>query len=168
MRVFIQAHLDTIKQRMQVDIGYGDYIYPEPVTISFPVVLSNMTRPLVNAYTLETVISEKFHAMIELSELNSRMKDFYNVYHFLNADQYDAKILEEAVCATFDNRQTFFRTKHTLFTDEFVNDSQRNRAWQAFQKKIGQDTSLSFRQVVNEITRVLEPIWELLPTGRVN
>jgi predicted nucleotidyltransferase component of viral defense system len=163
LRVLIQAKLDTILQRLQVDIGYGDEIYPKPVEISFPVMLNNLATPVIYAYSLETVIAEKFHAMIELSVFNSRMKDFFDVYQLLNTEQYNDKILKQAVSTTFQNRETFFSENHALFTDEFANDTQRNRDWLSFLKKINRDASLQFPQVMTQITHVLKPIWEMLP-----
>jgi predicted nucleotidyltransferase component of viral defense system len=162
LRVFIQATLDTIKQRLQVDIGYGDTVYPSPQMIGYPVLLSDLSQPVIQASTLETVIAEKFHAMIELSGLNSRMKDFYDVYQLLSAAKYDEDALKEAVVSTFDNRRTGFLKDHLLFTESFVEDSNRTRMWQAFLRKIGHRYPLSFSEVMEMITKVLKPAWELL------
>ncbi len=165
IRLVFPAGFHTIKQNLQIDIGFGDRVIPNPVRLNFPVLLDDLPVPEILAYTPETVIAEKFHAMIELSVFNSRMKDFFDVYQLLETEQYDDKILKQAVSATFQNRQTFFSENHALFTDEFANNTQRNRDWQAFLKKINRGASLQFPKVMKEITRAMKPICGFLPTG---
>jgi predicted nucleotidyltransferase component of viral defense system len=75
IRVSYTAHLDSIRQTMQVDIGFGDVITPSPQNLRYPVFFDNLPIPEIYAYSLETVIAEKFHAMIELSETISRFKE---------------------------------------------------------------------------------------------
>jgi predicted nucleotidyltransferase component of viral defense system len=135
IRITIDASLDTIRQRLQIDVGYGDPANASLNLISFPVLLEDFSQPSVLVYTVEFVIAEKFHAMIELSELNSRMKDFYDVYQLLSAGVYDVDALEKAVITTFHHRKTSFTDNHALFTQEFVADINRNRMWQAFFEK---------------------------------
>ncbi len=163
IRIFIETQLDTIQQRLQVDVGFGDSIYPKPIRIYYPVILNDVAIPSIYAYSLETVISEKFHAMIELSEMNSRMKDFYDVYHLLKAENLDQEILEEAIRVTFRQRNTFYQENHELFSTDFASNKNRILAWDAFLKKINHKDSLTFPWVLNEITLVLKPIWELIP-----
>jgi predicted nucleotidyltransferase component of viral defense system len=163
IRVSIHSKLDTIQQRLQVDVGFGDAIFPKPVRINFPVILDELEMPLVFAYSMETVIAEKFHAMIALSEMNSRMKDFYDVYHLLLSGNYHPATLNEAVRATFDQRKTAYSENHELFTREFANNHSRNRQWQAFLKKINQPDDVPFPDVMAAITKILEPIWKSFP-----
>lgn len=162
IRISIEARLDTIRQRLQIDIGYGDPVYPNHHVITIPALIEEMTSPTVLVYTLESVIAEKFHAMIELSGLNSRLKDFYDVHQLLSSGNIEAAILKEAIVATFNNRRTYFVHNHALFTPDFAADYSRNRMWQAFLKKIGQAGQLPFPQVMAEIKTVLQPVWESL------
>jgi len=74
VRLLIDAGFDTIRQRIQIDIGFGDVIIPKAQKINYPVLLSEMQTPVLSVYSTETLIAEKFNAMIELSTLNSRMK----------------------------------------------------------------------------------------------
>jgi predicted nucleotidyltransferase component of viral defense system len=159
IRIFIETKLDTIQQRLQVDVGFGDSIYPKPIRITYPVLLDNVAIPSIFAYSVETVISEKFHAMIELSEMNSRMKDYFDVYHLIKAECFNREILEEAIRVTFKQRNTYYRDGHELFNIDFANNINRNNAWNSFLKKINQPASLAFPDVMKEITGKLEPIW---------
>ncbi|MBK6621723.1 MAG: nucleotidyl transferase AbiEii/AbiGii toxin family protein [Saprospirales bacterium] len=78
IRLQFWASLGQIREKMQVDIGFGDVVIPSPVRMRFPTLL-DLPAPNIQAYSVETVISEKFHAMTQLGELNSRMKDFYDL-----------------------------------------------------------------------------------------
>ncbi len=159
MRISIDATLDTIRQRLQIDVGYCEAENVNHNYISFPVLLEDFSKPSVLVYTAEYVIAEKFHAMIELSELNSRMKDFYDVHQLITAGKYDETLLKQAIATTFANRKTSYVQNHGLFRQEFAADSDRNRMWQAFLKKIGHSEELSFTRVMKNIVNVLQPIW---------
>jgi len=162
LRVFIMAKLDTIKQRLQVDIGFGDSIYPEPAKIAFPVLLNHQSVPQINAFSIETIIAEKFHAMIDLADINSRLKDFYDVYKLIEAGEYSKKVLQKAVSMTFKTRNTAYMENHILFSEEFYLDKQRNKTWRAFMKKIEIENPIPFPVVMSEIKRVLMPTWKAL------
>ena len=78
LRIKIQAHLDTAKQTLQIDVGFGDVIIPSPIKFNFPVLLEDEEIE-ISAYSWESVIAEKFEAIVSLSEFNSRLKDFYDI-----------------------------------------------------------------------------------------
>ena len=119
-----------------------------------------MQVPFILAYSKETVIAEKFQAMIELSVANSRMKDFYDVYKLLAENEFDNDTLEEAIKATFANRGTSYIENHALFTDEFATNPQRKRNWIAFLNKINRDKELEFEEVMRLISEKLMPFWK--------
>lgn len=162
VRVYLMAKLDTIRQRLQIDIGFGDIVHPEPVKISFPVLLNDQTIPIINAYTVESLIAEKFHAMIDLADLNSRMKDFYDVFKLIEARKYNDLILNEAIKITFKNRNTPYAENHNLFNESFGLDVHRNKQWIAFTRKSELKNTIPFSFVMAEIRRVLFPIWNSL------
>ena len=121
IRLFIYGGFHTIKQRLQIDIGFGDVVVPDPIQyIEYPVLLSDSEVPVIIAYSPETLIAEKFQAMIELSSVNSRMKDFYDVYKILISRNIDVNSLEESIKATFLNRQTFYTENHSLFSCVYI------------------------------------------------
>jgi predicted nucleotidyltransferase component of viral defense system len=155
IRLLVAAKLDTIMQRIQIDVGFGDIVIPPPVELSYPTFLPDTEPPLVRAYSLETVIAEKFEAMIDLSVANSRMKDFYDVYHILTTQHIDQDNLLQAIQGTFGNRETTYNEDHSLFTTEFVSDANRITQWKAFLSKNKLDDSLEFGEVVQIILGVL-------------
>jgi len=116
--------------------------------------------PDILAYSLETVVAEKFHAMIDLSESNSRYKDFFDVYKILSQNELDTKILSDAILATFQNRNTNFKRNHPLFSDDFATNHNRNVQWQYFLKKIKHKEPINFEMVMSLINSKLKPIIE--------
>ena len=162
VRLFIEAGFDTIKQKIQVDVGFGDIIVPQPQVIEYPLLLSDEKSVFINAYSKESIISEKFHAMIELSFFNSRMKDFYDVYFLLQSKEIDKIILTESIQSTFKNRETIFTNKHSFFNTEFSEDLRLTNSWKLFLKKNKLNEVLQFNDVVNFIVKEIKPIWKHL------
>ena len=152
-RVIIVAHLDTIVQQISADIGFGDVIVPAPVDLDYPVFLDTTPPISIKAYSLETVVAEKFHAMVEKDTENSRMKDFFDCYQILiyQSNLIDEAVLEDAIRATFENRDTVVADNLQLFTDAFSNDDFRNSLWKNFLKKINWQEQIEFAEVMKVI-----------------
>ncbi|MEN9610162.1 MAG: hypothetical protein RLZZ628_976 [Bacteroidota bacterium] len=158
IRVKIDARLGNIRHFLQIDIGFGDVITPAPVEMSYPTLLP-MPIPQIIAYSVETVIAEKFEAMIDLADQNSRMKDFYDVYKLLQKKDYREPILEEAIRNTFQRRGTAFEANPVLFTQGFMENPQRQLDWKAFLTKINKPF-IDFPTVLQQIIRSLKPIYD--------
>jgi predicted nucleotidyltransferase component of viral defense system len=134
-------------------------VIPVVQELEYPILLEEMQVPIIQAYSKETVIAEKFQAMIELSVANSRMKDFYDVYMLLADNEFDNDILEEAIKATFANRETSYAENHALFSADFATNPQRKRSWTTFLNKIDRDKELEFEEVIRLISVKLMPFW---------
>jgi len=160
IRLFVNANIDTIRQRIQIDVGFGDIVTPKAVQLNYPTILPESKTPVIQAYSLETVVAEKFEAMIDLATVNSRMKDFYDVYQILTTQHLNSKDLAEAIQATFRNRETMYTPEHALFSPSFPVDPIRLRQWKVFLTKNHLDQSIDFDEVISQIKRRLVPIWE--------
>mgnify|MGYP000159892509 CR=1 FL=1 len=158
-RFYFTAHMDTISYNMSVDIGFGDVVTPYPTTIDFPLLLPDIPSVNIQAYSLETVVAEKFHTMIDRDVLNSRMKDFFDVYQLFTNHEIDRKLLAEAIANTFKNRNTSYRENLNLFTDKFATDATRNIWWKAFLKKIRWKEQIDFSAVMTCIKENLHEYW---------
>lgn len=157
--VKVKACLDTIIQQISIDIGFGDVVTPYPLPLDYPSLLPDIPTAELYAYSLETLIAEKFHAMIDRDESNSRMKDFFDVYQlFINHD-IDRSLLAEAIVSTFKNRNTIYRENIALFTEDFAHNTIRNIGWKAFLKKIRWKEQLDFSVVMNCIKENLQIYW---------
>lgn len=150
LRIKVMANLGNIRQNLQIDIGFGDVVTPEPITIEYPIILEDFAIPNIVAYTMETVIAEKLHAMIVLAQLNSRMKDFYDVFTIIQNQQLDNETLKSAIIQTFENRNTALNLDSVVFTEEFYKDQQRQSMWNAYLKKINAAT-IAFEEVIVSI-----------------
>lgn len=162
VRVSIPTRMDTISQVLAMDIGFGDIITPQPVNIDYPLLLDNLPSANILAYSLETVIAEKFHAIVDLADQNSRMKDYYDLYNILLSEQYDVNILQQAIKRTFENRHTAYNPNTMFFRSDFAVNDQMQVRWSAFLKKISKSDEVSFSNVVLYIQSVLRNLWETL------
>lgn len=158
-RIRLGGKLGNIKQQLQIDIGVGDYVTPGPQEIVYPTLISGFEEPILNAYSKETLIAEKFEAMISLGEYNSRMKDFYDVYQFVETS--DLSILFDAIKNTFIRRKTTVVVEHPVFMKEFYENDKRKNQWSIFIKK-NELNNIDFDQVLEKMTIFLKPIYDKL------
>jgi hypothetical protein len=105
VRVTFLGTLQNARVAMQIDIGFADVVTPGPVPTAYPVILE-FPAPRLSGYPRETVVAEKFEAMVKLGALNSRMKDFYDLLVLARRFDFDGFTLATAVSRTFANRKT--------------------------------------------------------------
>lgn len=96
IRIKINAALGQAKKRLQFDIGFGDVIWPKARLMEFPALLEEKL-PRIRIYSIESIVSEKFEAMVKLAMVNSRMKDFYDVYSLSYGHKFQSNILKKAI-----------------------------------------------------------------------
>ena len=134
VRVKFLGFLERSRITMQIDVGFGDVIYPKPKTIDYPVIL-DFPKPHLKGYTAESVVSEKFEAMVKLGLLNSRMKDFYDIRLMMRQFDFNGSELAEALKRTFRHRKTYLPEHRPLFAEEIYDEkSDRQILWKAFLK----------------------------------
>jgi len=156
IRVRLKGLLGTAKIRIQIDIGFGDVVYPAPGIASLPCML-DFPSPTLLCYSKESTIAEKFEAMIKLGYLNSRMKDFYDIWFLSRQFNFELASLSEAVKCTCKQRGTELTPNIEAFTEDFISTHQA--MWIAFCKRLKQDyVSLSFEIIVKEVEIFLSPI----------
>lgn len=156
IRITVVATLDTIRQKLIYDIGFGDIITPYPLIIDYSTIFAE-DRFRLKAYSLETVISEKLQTIVEKGMNNSRMKDFFDLYRIILMNHFDEEILLMAIRITFQNRKTDLSAGALLFTPEFATDPSFQNRWIAFCKKIEINNPPSFEETVKTITDFIKP-----------
>lgn len=135
VRVTFLGFLEKSEIPMQIDIGFGDVITPKPSQVNYPTLL-DFPAPHLQGYTFESVVAEKFEAMIKLGTLNSRMKDFYDVWLMTRQFNFEGKQLAAAIKATFEHRKTAFPTVKPFFaTGIYTEESVQATMWKAFLRK---------------------------------
>ncbi len=158
IRLRIESRLENARIALQIDIGFGDAITPDPQSATYPTLL-DFPAPLLRAYPRETVVAEKFQAMVALGIANSRMKDFYDIWTLARQFEFDGSTLSAAIRATFDRRQTPTPVTPPLaLTADFAIDRSKAIQWTAFLKK-GKliDQPPSFANVVAVLEKFLMP-----------
>lgn len=132
LRVATNALIGGARVRVVIDIGFGDAIEPGLNEIELPVLL-DLPAPKLRAYAMETVIAEKFQAMVALGRANSRMKDFYDIWFLAKTYTFEDDRLARAILATFKRRRTDVPVDVPYaLTDAFAQDDQKQKQWEAF------------------------------------
>jgi predicted nucleotidyltransferase component of viral defense system len=159
VRVRLEALLGNARIPIQIDLGFGDAITPAPVDMTYPTLLS-LPAPRVKCYPRETVIAEKFHAMVHLGMANSRMKDFFDLWTLAKDFEFDGPTLCAALRATFDRRETPIPTSTPVaLTSEFADDTSKRSQWAAFLRRLKIDVpALVLSTTVGLLSEFLVPL----------
>lgn len=160
IRVNFDASLDTIRKNLAMDIGFGDVITPHPIDLDYPVIFESTDSIFLKAYSLETVVAEKFQTMIERGIYNSRMKDYFDLYRILSTHEFNSVDLQNAITATFNNRGTIYSDDNVIFTNAFITSANLNSKWTNYISKMGLEMKMQFSDVVKFIISKLQPYWE--------
>ena len=151
VRIDIKANLDGANIRLQIDIGYGDVVTPEPETINYPVLLAELAVPSLRVYPKYTVVAEKFQAICVLGMANSRMKDYFDLWILLRDTSLDPQLLRQAILATLARRQTSTIVGiPSGLSEQFALDAGKQIQWSAFLRK-NKLVPISFPDVVSEL-----------------
>lgn len=158
VRVRFVGLLGRARVPMQIDVGFGDVITPGAETITYPALL-DFPAPELAGYPRETVVAEKFQAMVYLRTLNSRMKDFYDVWLLSSQFAFDGPLLAKAIAATFANRGTAVDVAPISFTPDFTEQLSTLTQWTAFRNKLpGTECPATLSEVAMSLAEFLGPI----------
>jgi predicted nucleotidyltransferase component of viral defense system len=131
VRASFQGRLGNARVAMQIDIGFSDVITPAPIAVIYPVIL-DQPAPHLLAYNRETAVAEKLEAMVSLGELNSRMKDFFDVWLLARSYDFEGSVLTQAVTGTFGRRHTPVDVSPVCFATAFAQNPAKTAQWNAF------------------------------------
>jgi len=158
VRCRVRGSLGNVRISLQIDIGFGDVVVPGPCKLTYPTLL-DFPPPELNGYTKESTIAEKFQAMVKLGILNSRMKDFYDIWFLSRRFDFRSETLAEAIEKTFENRNTPITVNLTVFDFSFTKDEDKKVQWLGFIKRAKiTDAPGSFEEVTASVKVFLEPI----------
>jgi len=159
IRVKFIGNLENARIPIQIDLGFGDVITPAPVETEIPSML-DLTPSKLLTYPRESVVAEKFEAMVSLGIANSRMKDFHDIQSLGREFSFEGAILSEAIKKAFAARSTQLPLGIPLaLTAEFFDDPDKKNQWTAFcRKNRGYVADVSLQSVCEEIAAFLVPI----------
>ncbi len=162
-RASILCQLENIRQVIHLDIATGDIVTPQPITYDYKPIFTSEQFPII-AYTIETILAEKLQTIYSRSFLNSRSKDFYDVYILskLKKSEIDSQQLLTACQYTFDYRGTELDfDKFINLLETFKTDSTQNHQWENYSKKYSYTKGITFNDVLTEMTDLLVTIKNL-------
>ncbi|PLU44589.1 nucleotidyl transferase AbiEii/AbiGii toxin family protein [Sinorhizobium medicae] len=156
LRLRAVASISGARINLTIDIGFGDALEPGAEMLDYPSML-DFPAPRLRAYARETVIAEKFQAMVMLGRVNSRMKDFYDIWILSRSFDFDDDRLARAIAATFERRETPIpEDLPDALTDAFAKDEQKQRQWRAFVEGVAHNPG-DLTNVIAEIASFLMP-----------
>ena len=166
LRVRILAHLGEAQIPMQLDLGLGDAIHPAPLDRRYPPLL-DLPAPEIRVYPHEAVVAEEFHAVVVLGEVNSRFKDFHDLFVLARDVRFDGATLAASVRATFQRRGTpIMDERPAALESSFPADARRGDQWRSFLNRTGAERlPTEFREVGELLRRFLAPLRESAGSG---
>ena len=164
VRLTLKGVLAKAVITFHVDIGFGDHVYPPPSRAEFPSLLSDLPPANVLMYPTETVVAEKFEAMIRFGEANTRIKDFYDIWVTTRTFPFDLAKIVEAVAGTLRRRETAVPTKTPVaLMPQFAELPEKQRLWTAFLRRNPPTLPPPpFGDMLAELRRFLEPVLDTL------
>jgi predicted nucleotidyltransferase component of viral defense system len=158
-RVSLIARLGPARIRVQVDIGIGDDVFPEPVWLEYPSLLG-LPPARLRAYCKETAIAEKVHAMVELGSKNSRMRDFFDIQALAAAEKFDGRLISRPLVTTFARRTTTVPSSLPLaLTQAFAEIEGKPAQWAAFVRRLpGTSAPSDLASVVEAVSLFVGPV----------
>lgn len=151
VRLQIPGLLERTRIPIRIDIGFGDVVKPKVLKTNLPTLL-DFPKPLIRTYPPETVIAEKFHALVDLGMTNSRLKDFYDLHFLIQNFTFEKEILAEAVRATFGRRKTDIPKQMPIaLTEEFSANRDKRQQWKAFLKRTNISEELDLEEVIDNL-----------------
>jgi len=165
VRTRLRGQLGKARVIMQIDVGFGDLIHPRAIQADYPALL-DLPAPSLRMYPPETVIAEKAEAMVYLGSLNSRMKDFYDIWRLSQQFDFLGHVLCEAVKGTFQHRNTEIIEFDDLVTD-LLNAQSFDKQWVAFLRKSALTSPGEFPQALAAISAFLSPVFSSIKNNEL-
>ena len=157
VRVTLTAMIGSARNTIQIDIGFGDIVTPHPLQMDYPTLLDKEEIKVL-AYSKETIVAEKFEAIVKLTSFNTRMKDYYDISFLSHEFDFEGASLQLAIRNTFRRRQTSVDSGRELLDSDFVSQATFYRHWEAFKKRTRLTTERDFMSIFAEMRSFLAPI----------
>ncbi len=159
IRISVPWGIGKTGENLHLDIGFGDQIFKGPVELSFPSLISR-NDPKIMAYPLETALAEKMQIIVSLNYLTSRAKDFYDIHFLCSIQDFNLNDARSAILQTFTNRNTDLEDIHLVFSNDFMNNKEKEILWRNFLRRENLDLNLNFSQLMNKLKDFFIPIVE--------
>ena len=155
-KMTITGKVHTARIQIRVDIGFQNVITPDAIPMEIPTLLPGVVPcPVIAGYPLETIISEKLHAIAQFGSDNTRHKDYYDIWRIQNMHEIDGGTLSQAIANTFHHQNRAIDPNMPGLSDDFARDNER--AWRAFLRKTNLKDDIALIDVITEMRAFLVP-----------
>lgn len=158
IRILMNAYLDEMVIPLKIDISTGDVITPQAVEFDYPLILEKRTISLWS-YNLETVLAEKLQTIMSRGILNTRMRDYYDVYTLLNmyGERINQNVFRKAFLATCQKRETNGLLDHA---NQIISSVETNESiqtlWKKYQEKYSYAAEIPFHEIIKSIVMLVD------------
>ncbi|MFC1501998.1 nucleotidyl transferase AbiEii/AbiGii toxin family protein [bacterium] len=158
-RIHLECYLGNVRIPVQIDVAFGDVVNPSAKFIKYPTLL-NFPSPRILAYPIESVVAEKFQAIVYLGIANSRMKDYFDLYMLCQLFKFNPKRLKKAIQATFQRRHTSLPNNVPIgLSNEFSDDDLKQTQWKAFLQRNRIDNApMELEKVLTKVREFILPV----------
>lgn len=153
LRFKINGLLDNIRNHLSIDVSTGDVITPNEIIYQYKMIFED-EYILIKSYNSETILAEKFQTVLESNGAKGRMKDFYDIWYFVNFrwDVIDFDLLNKAVFNTFTQRDSILDLNRIEeIMDIILNSSILRKRWNEYSSKHNYTKDVSFGNVINSL-----------------
>ena len=167
-RARLHALLGAARISVQVDFGFGDVVTPGPAEARLPTLIDGVPTPILHVYPQVTTIAEKFETMVQLGIVNSRMKDFYDIWALSERFAFDGAALQQAVTRCFERRGTHLSAEMPdVFATAFYSNADRRDLWQAYglQGGLFNAPPNDFEDIGRRVQSFLGPVYASILAG---
>lgn len=164
-RFRVLARLGTAEVHLQIDVGSGDAVSPEPVELEYPVLLE-MPAPRLRGYQMETLIADKLDAFVRRGEASSRVKDFYDIWHLATTFPFAGPVMFKSVTSTFSRRGTPIPDDPGALFAAYAGDSARQSQWSSFTRsRLLAEAPEEFAAVAKAVSDFVAPVLSAVSQG---
>ena len=165
VRLRFNAFLGQACIPIRVDVGFGDPLVPGSSSIKLPTIL-DFPPPELQGYSRESAIAEKYQCMVYLGQVNSRMKDFFDIWSLSTHFAFEGLILARAIQETFRWRGTLLTPDPVVFTNAFAQDNEKQMQWQAFFRRLYlNELPITWHETIEAVSAFLQPVTQALVEG---
>lgn len=148
----IIAIFDNLKVNLSIDIATGDTITPREIEYNYKMLFEDRELQIMT-YNIESIIAEKFQTVISRGILNSRMKDYYDLYYLITYKEFSEKNLKQAITKTFDKRNTSLNDIESVLAMISKSDFTRN-LWENYSRKHRYTENIKFDEIMDTIYKI--------------
>lgn len=167
LRLRLVAYIGDTRVPTQVDLGFDELLAEEPVTAELPVLL-DFEAPTIRVYSREAVVAEKLEAIVKLGTINTRFKDFFDLYVLSRERTFEADKLRKQITATFSRRDTDLPTAVPVGLGDEIGESEASlQQWEAFLRSTdAEGAPLEFSATLADVRAFAYPVLDAAADGR--